>query len=270
MPLGGGLTIAAGGAQIVKGIADFFGAKSAEKKAEEERSRLKIPFYKIQDEYIQNRNIAASEAAGGLGDETKNYYTTEAQRGLGTTLNSVNMSGGSPNDAGKLLDIYSRNINRVAAEDASQKVKNIQTFFDANKELAGQKTMQWTLNEYRPYERKLKEITERISAAKTNKNNAINSAIGGLSSLGTSVSNSNLLSSLLSNNQPAQESGQIIADVAPISSADVRPEGTTQTIDGSALPQVNNNPMINPYGNGNGYWDGTKWVSAASLINVIQ
>lgn len=250
---------------IVKGVADFFGAKSEEAKAREELSRLKTPFYKIQDEFIQNRNIAASQAAGGLGDETKNYYTTEAQRGLGTAFNSVNMAGGGPNDAGRLLDIYSRNINRVAAADADAKVQNIQRFFEANKDLAGQKTTQWTLNEYRPYERKLKEITERIGAAKTNQNTGLNTAIGSVGATGTAVSNIDLMDKLFSNNQAQQEDGRVYADVAPISSADVKPTmtGTIPTGSSQQAQQADvYNPNANPYGAGNAYWNGQQWIPA--------
>lgn len=250
---------------VVKGIADFFGEKSKEEKAREELSRLKQPFYKIQDEYTQNRNIAASQAAGGLGDETKNFYTTEAQRGLGSTLNAVNMAGGSPNDAGKLLDIYTRNINRVASEDANARVQNMQRFFDANRELAGQKTIKWSLDEYRPWERKLKEITQRIGAAETNQNNALNNAIGAVGATGTALSNSQLMNDLFSNNQPTYEDNRVYGDVAPVSSADVRSASPViPTSLGNNIPTQNAvfNPYSNPYGAGNGYWNGRQWVPA--------
>ena len=265
MPVGEVLEVGSAILGGIKGIADFFGADSEEEKARAELSRLKQPFYKIQDEYRQNRNITASNAASGLPDETANYYTTEAQRGLGTTLNAVNMAGGSPNDAGKLLDIYSRNINRVASEDANARIKNMQSFFDANRDLASQKTIQWTLNEQRPYERKLKEITERIAAAKTNKNTALNTAIGSIGAAGTSLSNADLMDNLFSNNQPQYDDPRIYGEVSPISSADSRSSS------GAEIPLYNSNntttvdvynPSVNPYGNGNGYWTGRQWVPA--------
>lgn len=235
MPFGIDDAFTVGSAAIsgIKGIFDFFVAQSEEKKAKEELSRLKEPFYRIQNEYIQNRDIAGSMAASGLPEETKNFYTTEAQRGLGTTLNSVNMSGGSPNDAGRLMDVYLRNINKVAAEDASARVQNMQRFFDANRELAGQKTMQWTLNELRPYERKLKEITQRIGAAKTNKNNALNTAIGSAGAVGTALTNNDLMDKLFGSNQATTTDERIYADVAPISSEDARPEMTGRIPTGS-------------------------------------
>jgi len=153
-------TILQVGAQVagtVKGVIDLFGAKKEEKKARAELSRLKQPFYKIQNEYYDNRNIAGELAGGGLPDSSKNYYTTEAQRGLGTGINAVTTAGGSPNDVNRLFDTYNNSINKVASEDAQMRVQNIQNFMNVNRELAGQKTTQWSLNEYAPYQRKLKE-----------------------------------------------------------------------------------------------------------------
>ena len=206
MPAGGGLTLgtalqvgsAIGGA--VKGIGSLFGAKSDEQKAQEELAKLKTPFYKVQDEFYQNRNIAADLAQGGLPDTSKNYYTTEAQRGLASTISGMNRAGGdgSPNDAGNYLDVYLRNINRVAAQDAETKLANIQNFINLNREVAGQKITQFTLNELRPYERRLKELTNRIAAAKQNQNNAWNTAIGSVSAAGTALSNADLMAKLFS------------------------------------------------------------------------
>ena len=266
MPVGEVLQVGSAILGGIKGIADFFGSQSEEEKAREELSRLKQPFYKIQDEYNQNRNIAGANAAAGLPDETVNYYTTEAQRGLGSTLNAVNSVGGSPNDAAKLLDVYSRNINQVASQDANQRIKNMQTFFDANRELAGQKTMKWTLDEYRPYERKLKEITERIGAAKQNKNNALNSFIGSTAAAGTSLSNADLINKLFSNAGGEGVVDRIYGEVEPIRSEDVRSNLGATIPTSTAAPQQQAfnvfNPAVNPYGNGNAYWNGRQWVPA--------
>lgn len=202
--LGSPLTLASTALGVVKGVGDWFGANSEIKKAEEERSRLKQPFYKIQDEYFQNRDIAGNLAGQGLTDSAKNYLTTESQRGFGSAVGATQQAGGvGGNDAGKLLDVYLKSIDKTAAEDAQMKIGNIQNFMNVNKELAGQKTMKWTLDEYQPYQRKLKEITERINAAKQNKNNALNTAIGSLGAGGTALSNSSLMSDLFSNGNGA-------------------------------------------------------------------
>lgn len=186
-------------AALAKSGYDYFSARKKEKQAEEERANLKTPFYKIQDEYYQNRNIAAQNAEQGLPSSTRNYYNEELQRGLSSGISATEQGGGSPNDIAGLYDIYSKSLDRTAALDAQAKLGNIEKFMTANKELAGQKTIQYSLNEYQPYQRKLKEITERIGASQINQNNALNNAISTGASYVTAQSNSNLLSKLFTN-----------------------------------------------------------------------
>lgn len=266
-----GTAIQVGSAALsgIKGIASLFGAKSEEEKAREELSRLKDPFYKIQDEFIQNRNIAGNMASSGLPDATKNYYTTEAQRGLGSGLNAVMTAGGSPNDVNRLLDVYNNSINKVAVEDAQARVQNIQNFMNVNRELAGQKVTQWSLNEYAPYQRKLKEITERIGAAKQNQNNAFNSIIGSVSAAGTAISNNDLMNKLFGKKGEAGSSGmeRINVNMQPVQ---IPPMQQATTIQPVTLPNMQQNtqgqdidiynPNVNPYAPNGGYWDGSQWV----------
>ena len=87
--LSGPLAIASSAMGIAAGVGQYIGAARDEKKAKAERSRLKTPFYKIQDEYFQNRNMAASAAQGGLPAATKDYLTSESERGLGTAIQGI-------------------------------------------------------------------------------------------------------------------------------------------------------------------------------------
>lgn len=277
-----GTAIQVGSAALngIKGIATLFGAKSDEEKAREELSRLETPFYKIQNEYIQNRNIAGNMASSGLPDATKNYYTTEAQRGLGSGLNAVMTAGGDPNDVNRLLDVYNQSINRVGMEDAQTRVGNIQNFFNLNKELAGQKTMQWTLNEYAPYERKLKEITNRIAAAKQNQNTGFNDIIGSTSAAGTAISNNDLMNKLFakktmnagnqnSDAPNASRGMEAVGDGSSTNQFDINSTGFTDAEKAEYKKSGNlyadnqsqdiYNPSVNPFAP-NGHWDGNQWV----------
>lgn len=240
LSLGSGLTLASTGLGVVKGIADLFGAKSDEEKAREELERIKQPFYKIQNEYFQNRNISGNVATSGLTPEAKNYYTTQSEKGLGAGINYLTQAGGSPNDAAKIFDIYNDSIDKVAMQDAEQRIANINNFMNYNKEVAGQKTMKWALDEYQPYQRKLKEITERINAAKQNKNNAVNTTIGSLSAAGTALSNNDLMSKLFGNS-----GGSGVANyVAPATNQAITSESLRQpgaTIKPLQSPQMANN-----------------------------
>lgn len=193
MPLGGAATsiiaqgtssLAATGLGIIKG----FTGLSDYKKARAEQDALKDPFYKIQDEYLQNRNIAANQAGQGLASDTRDFLSTESERGLGSAL----QDNQNPSNTGKLLDSYFRSLGRTASEDANEHSKNIQLFMDRNKDVAGQKVMQWALNEKQPYENKLKQIQERMAAGKQNEWSGFSEAVAGWSGAGTAAMNSQL------------------------------------------------------------------------------
>jgi len=242
MPLGTALTVASTAAGIAKGTLDYFKERKEQKRAEEELSRLKQPFYKVQDEYTQNRNIAANNI--GLPEETKDFYTTEAQRGLGAGIGAISQGGGSPNMAAELFEAYDRSLNKTAAMDASSRVAGIQNFMAANKDLAGQKTMKWSLDEYQPWQRKLKEITERIAASKTNQNNSLNLAIGAAGAAGTALSNNDLMKQLF----PSQPSATGAGTMTPmVVNPQTQGYGTTPQGTGGINPNfVPNIGQFNP------------------------
>lgn len=190
--------IAAGGALIGIGTSVYKGihAHNMEKKAEKERAGMKDPFFKIQDEYYQNKNIAAGIAQQGTDQATKDYQTIESERGLGAGIKGLAGQGGNPNAIAGLFDTFQRSVDKSGAEDSEAHLRNIQFYMDQASNIGNEKQKQWSLNEDQPYERKLKEITERIGASKQNEDNAVNEGIGSISALGTSLSNKQLLNSL--------------------------------------------------------------------------
>lgn len=170
----------AGGALLSGAIGLGKSIISANKLAKdnEEISKLKAPFYKIQDEYFQNRDIAANNAESGLSAAEKNYALTNNERGLSAGISAILQGGGSPSSVASLNSIFTDSNNALAAEDAKKHLENIQYFMGANKDLAGQKTTQWGVNEYQKYQNKLKELTERKSADETSIWNGVNDIVG--------------------------------------------------------------------------------------------
>lgn len=183
----------------IKGYFDAFSAAKQLKKDKAELAGLTSAFYKVQDEYYGNVNNAAELAQGGLTAGAKDFYGDQAARGLGTGVSATLQAGGSPNDIARIFDGYNSGIRSLAAEDSQSQINNIKYYAQASKDLAAQKTIQWGVNEYQPYQNKLKELTERIAADKINKNNAINSIIGSTSSAGTALSNQSLTDRLFAN-----------------------------------------------------------------------
>lgn len=207
-----------GGAQLVKGAID-------EKKAKRELARLHQPLYGIQPEYYQNKNISEQLAGQGLPSATKDFLATETQRGLGAGIGAITQTGGGGiNDISKLMDVYNRSLSKIGAEDAETHLKNIQYFMGANKDLAGQKNMQWTINEYQPYQAKLKELTKRREAAEQNIWGGLQTMVGSASAAGTSMSNQGLMSKLFGDKtDPFQSGGEALSGLMP--------SGTPSTVD---------------------------------------
>lgn len=183
------------------GLVGMFTEAAKERKAKEELSRLAQPFYKIQDEYFQNRNIAGAAAGQGMPSATRDYVTTQTERGLGAGISAIQQGGGSPSDVANLFDVFTQSTNAIGAKDAEIQLQNIRGFMDANKEVAAQKNIQWGVNEFQPYQNKLKEITQRRAAAELNQNNFLNQAIGSTAAAGTALTNQKLLEGLMKGNE---------------------------------------------------------------------
>lgn len=196
MPLiAGAATAGLGAFELIKGASD-------QKKAKRELSRLHRPLYEVQPEYNINRNEAAVLAGQGLTSAAKDYMTDEAGRGLSAGLGAITQTGGgSINDVTKLTDIYNRSTRQIGAEDAEKQLANIKYFADTNKELAGQKTMKWAINEYQPYQAKLKELQDRQTAAQQNMITGLQTMIGAGSAAATGGQNAGLLKQLFKGTQ---------------------------------------------------------------------
>lgn len=166
-------------------------ANNDNKKAKSEGDALRRPSYQIPVEDIQNRNIAAGLAQGGLSVDEKGYLQEERNRGLGTSLEALREGGGGVNDFARINSIFDDSLKSQAAMDAQQHLQNIQFFTKANQDVAAQRTTQWGINELQPYESKLKEIQDRRIAAQTNLNNAVDEGIGSASAAVTSYNSRN-------------------------------------------------------------------------------
>lgn len=271
----GALVLGAGTA-VYQGVS----AANAKKKDEKAARDLVKPFYQIQKEYYQNRDIAANLAEGGLPDSSKNYLTTEAQRGLGTGIAALENNGSTnPNDIARLADVFSNSINKTAATDAQMKIQNIENFMKYNTELAGQKTIKWSLNEDQPYKSRLKQLNQNIAVDKANINNAINTGVSAVSSYGVSRANANLMKDLFKDRTP-KATEQTLNNSLDKSFEDFKaspqsvsnmPIGTNPISDADNAmfnpAGQQTNTSNNPYGAGNAYWDSTKgqWIKPSKL-----
>lgn len=181
MPLPLALFAASAAVNAVGAGLKYLHHKSDQKKADAEEASLSTPFYKVQNEYYQNRDLAANQASQGLPSATRDYLTTETQRGLTGSIKAIQDGGGDPNQIANLFDVYQAGINRTAAQDAQLHTANLQQFLERNTAVAGQKNAAFAINELQPYERKLKQLQERKKAN-------IEGSIGAVSDFGQVLS----------------------------------------------------------------------------------
>jgi hypothetical protein len=196
------VTAAIGVGSLALGVARYFSANSAAKRDRARADSLKRPFYKVQDEYYQNKNIAAEMATYGLPIDVTNQLARERSQGLASSLDTLKKTAGGPNAVAALNKSFSDSLLNQSSINAQQQMKNIEYFMNVNKDIAGQKSTQWGVNELDPYNSNLKQINEKRAADEQNKNNALNETIQAASSFATSSSNSGLMGKLFGGDDP--------------------------------------------------------------------
>lgn len=231
------------GLAVVAGAGIWRAVSAAKQKKEAKRmaDRMNQPLYKVQPEYEQNRNIAAGIAGQGFTSSAKNYLTTENQRGLSSSIAALEQFGGSPNDFAKLNGAYSRSVDQTAAQDSQMQLQNIQNFMNANKEVAGQRTIGWSLNEDRTYQNKMKELKMQQQIADQNMWEGINTAAGAVGSVGTAFSNSGYTNAMNRGGGGGNSFGgtRSNAPVQTVSSFG----GVNPQVQGRSAPTVSYNPQ---------------------------
>lgn len=169
------VTAGIGAYKAIKGASDSADAKN--------RAKYNLrPTYDIAPEYFANQGIASNLAQGGLPDSTKNYYETNAERGLGSSLGAMLQTGGGVNSVADIYDKFDQNNRAIAAQDSQQKIENIKNLMAANNQLADQKTQKWVLDKYQPYLDTSKSIAAEKAQGAGEVNSGLNSIAGAVSS----------------------------------------------------------------------------------------
>lgn len=144
LAIGAGIVAAAGLAK------SYIGARQANKAAKMAANNTR-PNFDIADEYYTNQSLAQNQAQSGLGQDSLDYYSDQASRGLTQSTDALLQAGGNPNAVAGLYDRYQQGIGGIAAANSQAKRQNLQSLMAANSDLAAQKTMQWSLDKYEPY-----------------------------------------------------------------------------------------------------------------------
>lgn len=146
MPLTASLVI--GGISALGKIGTGIGQLVSAKKKSKNNIR---PTFDIQQEYFDNRDIAANMAQQGFTQGALDFYGDQAARGLTTSVSATLQGGGGVNAVNNVLDTYQQGARAIAAKDSELQTQNIRYFIDRNADLASQKVQQWVLNKYEPF-----------------------------------------------------------------------------------------------------------------------
>lgn len=147
------------------------------------RAKLNIrPTYDIQKQYYDNNNLASSMAQNGLSDAERNYYNTNAERGLSSGIGAALQTGGGPNAVGGLYDSFLRGQGAIANTSDQLKTQKLATLMQTNRELADQETNKWALDKYEPFKDEAKAIAGEKTAGQQGVNDGLNTVAGAVSS----------------------------------------------------------------------------------------
>ncbi len=154
------------------------------------------PEYNIQDEYYKNVSIGENQAQTGFNQASKDYYSTQSERGLQSGIDATLRGGGGVNAIAELYDRYNEGNRRVAAEDDQLRFTKINNLMQLNKDLAGQKTYKWAIDEYEPYKDLVRRANAGIASGTQN-------VFSGLGEVGSTLANAAIATS-----QQEQQPGQ--------------------------------------------------------------
>lgn len=189
MPVTIGVGVAGLGLEAYK----LLHASHQEKEDKKKQENMKRPFEQIPPEYYQSENLAEQQASTGFSGTQDFDFFKNLKEGFGGSVSGTINNTNDPNAINKLFQSYGESVGGYKAREGQQQQENVKALINEKKDLAGQKTTAWAVNELQPYEEKVKQINERLGADEQNKWNAAQGAVSVLSSTAVGLSNSQLL-----------------------------------------------------------------------------
>lgn len=167
--------------QAAVGVAQMVQAGKQNREAKRLAKNLIRPDYEIPQEYRDNLALAESMAGQGLSDAAMEVYKTNANNTLTSSVDAILRGGGSVNNISDLYDTAENNFASLAALEDELRFKRQQVLMDQNEQMAQQRTTQWQVNEYAPYQDQKQLIAHLRGQANNNQwagINTVGSAVG--------------------------------------------------------------------------------------------
>lgn len=172
------IPLIAGGAQSIIGAI-------GQGKANKQLNRLfkQRQAYQTPQEIFDIVNMTANNAQTGLGAETLDYLTGQADRGLSSSLDAATRLGADPNQLSGLLDSYFQDIFKIGNENELAKMKKFDSLISANQLLAQNKDAEWASRE-NILKDQMQATGAKAAAGLQNVQSGVNLGLNALTALG--------------------------------------------------------------------------------------
>lgn len=141
----------------------------------------KRPEYEISQQAKDNQALAESMASEGLSDSAKQLYTSNADRGLTSSIDAILKGGGDVNAITDLNDGYNQSLSQFAMAEDQAKFRNLNILMRANDALGAEHDKAWQINQYAPYADKAQQAAQMSASGMQNISGGINTGLSALS-----------------------------------------------------------------------------------------
>lgn len=138
------------------------------------------PEYKTPSLYYDNLGLAEQQAQTGFTPETLNFLSQTMQQNQAQATNAVLQAGGGVNNVAQIYGNTNNSLRALGVEDEKLRLAKINQLYEARKDLAGQKMMEWKLNFFDKWKNEAAANAIKMGNANESINSGLNTTISAI------------------------------------------------------------------------------------------
>lgn len=138
------------------------------------------PEYKTPSLYYDNLGLAEQQAQTGFTPETLNFLSQTMQQNQAQATNAVLQAGGGVNNVAQIYGNTNNSLRALGVEDEKLRLAKINQLYEARKDLAGQKMMEWKLNFFDKWKNEAAANAIKMDNSNQMMNNGMNTTISAI------------------------------------------------------------------------------------------
>lgn len=138
------------------------------------------PEYKTPSLYYDNLGLAEQQAQTGFTPETLNFLSQTMQQNQAQATNAVLQAGGGVNNVAQIYGNTNNSLKALGVEDEKLRLAKINQLYEARKDLAGQKMMEWKLNFFDKWKNEAAANAIKMDNSNQMMNNGMNTTISAI------------------------------------------------------------------------------------------